>query len=270
MTRQEVKTAITGCARKLGRSPNGTEFTTMTGISRDEIRKHFGRFNNALRSCRLKPSREFRKITLAELFCDWAGVVRKLGRLPAIPEYRKLGHHTDSPLRARCGSWNDIGRTFREFAKTHGQARQWRDVLEIIAAQAKPPRNTRVFPDRPVYGALMHACQMAHGPINECGVVYLFGTMAERLGFVVMQIQSGFPDCEAMRRIDQFRWQRVFIEFEYESRNYRRHRHPMKGCDLIVCWKHNWPECPFEVLELSTLLGPRFAPGLLARRSRMI
>ena len=23
------------------------------------------------------------------------------------------------------------------------------------------------------------------------------------------------------------------------------------GCDLIVCWRHNWPECPLEVLELS-------------------
>jgi hypothetical protein len=22
---------------------------------------------------------------------------------------------------------------------------------------------------------------------------------------------------------------------------------------LIVCWVHNWPECPVEVIELSTL-----------------
>jgi hypothetical protein len=24
---------------------------------------------------------------------------------------------------------------------------------------------------------------------------------------------------------------------------------------MIVCWKHNWPECPLEVLELSKLVG---------------
>jgi hypothetical protein len=24
---------------------------------------------------------------------------------------------------------------------------------------------------------------------------------------------------------------------------------------MIVCWKHNWPECPVEVLELSKLMG---------------
>jgi len=22
------------------------------------------------------------------------------------------------------------------------------------------------------------------------------------------------------------------------------------GCDGIVCWKHNWKECPLEVIEL--------------------
>ena len=22
------------------------------------------------------------------------------------------------------------------------------------------------------------------------------------------------------------------------------------GCELIVCWKHNWKECPLEVIEL--------------------
>ena len=29
-----------------------------------------------------------------------------------------------------------------------------------------------------------------------------------------------------------------------------------EACDLIVCWRHNWPECPenLEVLELSTVV----------------
>jgi hypothetical protein len=33
------------------------------------------------------------------------------------------------------------------------------------------------------------------------------------------------------------------------------HLHDLSGCDLIVCWRHNWPECPVEVLELSQLIG---------------
>jgi len=29
----------------------------------------------------------------------------------------------------------------------------------------------------------------------------------------------------------------------------------VNDADMIVCWKHNWPECPLEVLELSKLVG---------------
>ena len=73
------------------------------------------------------------------------------------------------------------------------------------------------------------------------------------LGFVVMRIQEQLPDCEAMRKIDDQHWQLVKIEFEKESRNFLRHGHLPSGCDLIVCWVHNWPECPVEVIELRTL-----------------
>jgi hypothetical protein len=24
---------------------------------------------------------------------------------------------------------------------------------------------------------------------------------------------------------------------------------------VIVCWEHNWPECPIEVIELRSLVG---------------
>jgi len=56
-----------------------------------------------------------------------------------------------------------------------------------------------------------------------------------------------------MRKIDDQHWQLVKIEFERESRNFLRHGHLPSGCDVIVCWVHNWPECPVEVIELSTL-----------------
>jgi len=78
--------------------------------------------------------------------------------------------------------------------------------------------------------------------------------IAKDLGYVVESVQAGFPDCEAKRQIAPKRWQRVNIEFEFESRNFRDHGHPSTGCDVIVCWHHNWPDCPahIEVLELST------------------
>jgi hypothetical protein len=42
-------------------------------------------------------------------------------------------------------------------------------------------------------------------------------------------------------------WQRVNLEFEFESRDFRDHGHPLTGCDVIVCWHHNWPDCPAHI-----------------------
>jgi hypothetical protein len=78
---------------------------------------------------------------------------------------------------------------------------------------------------------------------------------APQLGYVVHRIQPEFPDCEAMRGVGEDKCQLVKAEFEYESRNFLKHMHDVKGCDLIICWRHNWPECPIEVLELKRALS---------------
>jgi len=97
---------------------------------------------------------------------------------------------------------------------------------------------------------------LRHEPVNEQGVVVLFGMIARELGFLVEALQAGYPDCEAKRQIGPGKWQRVRIEFEYESRNFRDHGHALDGCDVIVCWRHNWVDCPTRlgVLALSEAL----------------
>jgi hypothetical protein len=93
--------------------------------------------------------------------------------------------------------------------------------------------------DRPVYGPPLPMAELAHAPVNELGVVFVFGAMARRLGFIVHRLQAGFPDCIAMREMAPVQWQRVRIEFEFESRNFLKHRHKVERCDLIVCWRDN-------------------------------
>jgi hypothetical protein len=34
---------------------------------------------------------------------------------------------------------------------------------------------------------------------------------------------------------------RVRIEFEFRSKSFHDHGHDPAGCDLVVCWKHDWP-----------------------------
>jgi hypothetical protein len=110
--------------------------------------------------------------------------------------------------------------------------------------------------DRPTYGRPMDFRGLRHEPVNEQGVVLLFGIVAKELGYIVEAVQSAFPDCEAKRQTGPQRWQGVHIEFEFESRNFRDHGHPFTGCDVVVCWRHNWPDHPaqIEILELSTLI----------------
>ncbi len=77
--------------------------------------------------------------------------------------------------------------------------------------------------------------------------------LAHHLGFRVECLQAPFPDCEAVREVQPGKWQRVRIEFEFESRNFQTHRHSPEACDVIVCWRHNWLDCPetIDVVELS-------------------
>ena len=98
---------------------------------------------------------------------------------------------------------------------------------------------------------------MTNAPVNELGVMVLFGMVAADMGFQVESLQGKFPDCVAKREVSPGKWQRCRIEFEYESKNFHLHGHDPKGCDVIVCWRHNWRECPaeLEVIELCRIFG---------------
>jgi hypothetical protein len=90
---------------------------------------------------------------------------------------------------------------------------------------------------------------LVYAPMNEAGVIFLFGKVAADLNMYVEEIKPGFPDCIA-RRFTGKGWERVRIEFEYCSSSFRQHGHAAEGCDAIVCWEHDWPTCPIEVIEL--------------------
>jgi len=110
--------------------------------------------------------------------------------------------------------------------------------------------------DRATYGNPTHVRGLRHEPVNEQGVVLLFGMLAKELGYLIEAVQNGFPGCVAKGKIGPERWQRVQIEFEFGSRNFQDHGHPSNGCDVNFCWRHDWDDCPehIEVLELSSAI----------------
>lgn len=103
--------------------------------------------------------------------------------------------------------------------------------------------------EKSVVGDLITFRGLVYSPVNENGVIFLFGKVTEDLNMYIEEIKPGFPDCVG-RRFTGRGWEKVYIEFEYKSSHFRDHGHDSKGCDLIVCWEHDWPECPIEVIEL--------------------
>jgi hypothetical protein len=280
MTKQEISEAIAGCAGKLGRTPSILEVMKMGQVSRRQIRAEFGSFTQALRECNLE--REIssgQKVPLDQLFADWAGVVRKVGKAPSMSEYEAMSKFSCKPLVRCFGSWRQVAYGLTQFAEGRGLAEQWKAELALAAVKGGDQDAQWMLPQEaptarskmlaawreraltagptagPTYGPPMWPGPLAYAPVNELGVVFLFGWMAPQLGYVVHRIQPEFPDCEAMRLVGEDRCELVKAEFEYESRNFLKHMHDVKGADLIICWRHNWPECPLEVLELRKVLS---------------
>jgi hypothetical protein len=283
MTKEEIVKAIRVCAKKLRRNPSLRELRAMAGVPAKHVYKRLGSLRKALHAAGLEGIGPGFSPAEEAVLRDWASVARKLKKLPSILEYERAGRFSGKPFQRLYGSWSGTADGFCKFADKHQMERQWGDVLEMIADAQAPSSivtsrnaagtNTAAVPatqdkdhgwkkrfrkggilrDRPVYGPPLLWPELAHEPTNELGVVFVFGMMARRLGFVVHRLQAGFPDCIAMREVAPGVWQRVRIEFEFESRNFLKHKHRRDKCDVIVCWKHNWKDCPLDVVELSEL-----------------
>jgi len=264
MTKEEVIAALLKCATNLGRVPSREELMNH-GVSRRDLRRNFGTLRQALRECKLERASGHRKVEMENLFHDWARVARSLKKLPTMKEYGRLGQYSVRPLRTRFVSWNYVPVGLKRFAEASGQlAEEWKDVLALVNDTREPqPASPLTFagpfaqtmPGQPTYGAPIQCGALVFAPTNEFGVLFLFGAIADRLGFLVLRVQAEFPDIEALRMVGRDKLQRVRVELEQESRNFLKHGHDPNGCDLIVCWEHNWDECPLEVIELRTVIA---------------
>lgn len=268
--KKQIIESIAKVAKQLGYTPSILEFAAHAEISRSSLFLIFPKWNEAVRAAGLKPNRLYVRPNDSELLKDWGETVRKKRALPSRWGYRQYGKYYPLTLAKRFGGWESVPQAFRSFAKGK---REWRDVLALLPdpgankERAWPEQNTptskakrqarqKLSKDRATYGNPIHLQGFRNEPVNEHGVMVLFGVLAKDLGFVIEAVQKEFPDCEARRQIVPGRWQRGSIEFEFESKNFHDHGHPVNGCDLIVCWRHNWPNCPkhIEVLDLSRVI----------------
>lgn len=276
VAQDDILNAIRKAAKVLGRPPSRSEFIAQSGITEYHVLRYFPGWRDAVRAAGLTQNTTNSPLAPETLLEDWGGLVRKLRRIPTREHYRRDGTYSPSALEKKLGPWSGMPARFRQYAVGKSE---WADVVALLplgtpvamhssnqnldigshdrVASAVPIHRHGRLRDRPTYGNPIDFRGLRHEPVNEDGVIFLFGMVARELGYLVEAVQAGFPDCEAKRQIDAGKWQRVRIEFEFESRNFRDHGHQPDGCDLIVCWRHNWADCPanLEVLELRSVLG---------------
>ncbi len=269
-TQEEVIAALQECARKLGRAPNYPELRRMKKMSHVDYRKYFGTLAAALKAAGLEPRGGGHRIEMPQLFEDWALVARKVGRCPSAPDYEVHSKYSLQPLQRRFGAWANVSLGMRDYAEKQGLKENWADVMAMITRLRKESpegrrpsarkgseaqvTNVSVLPNRTLYGAPLGPPGMQNAPVNEDGVILLFGMLAVRLRFSIIHVQGAYPECQAWREVEPGRWQWVNIEFEFRARNFLAHGHDPAKCDLIVCWENDWEDCPVEVLELKKYL----------------
>jgi hypothetical protein len=273
--RTDILDAIRVAAQELGQPLSRTKFLSHSGLTEYQVLKHFPSWKAALKAAGVQSDETNVRLDDAAMLQDWGEMVRKNREIPTRNQYRRDGNFGVNSFANHFGPWSAIPEHFRRFVTGKPE---WTDVIALlpppptqaprlspkppVVVEGEPPasvpdlpRHTKLSSSQ-TYGNPIDFRGLRHEPINENGVIFLFGIVAKELGYYVEAVQAGFPDCEAKRQISAGKWQRVRIEFEYESRNFRDHGHPADGCDVIICWRHNWTDCPphIEVLELERVI----------------
>jgi hypothetical protein len=202
-------------------------------------------------------SRGFDRVPLAAVPAPVVGMRRVTEEVAQMVVNTLLGSNQQSALSIQPGKIYHGDTETRRAAEEGSREASFREARRRTRIAEGEITQCGVDKSKPVMGEPFDRSPMTNAPVNELGVMVLFGMVAARLGLQVESVQGKFPDCVAKRQVAPGKWQHLRIEFEYESKNFKLHGHDPKGCDMIVCWRHNWKDCPdgIEVVELCKLVG---------------
>lgn len=270
-------------------SVSRSEFLRRSGVSERKVQRLFGSYNSLVEAAGLVP----RRFPNAEtpIYSD-DDMVDEIARVLRLPDsklttifFEQHSRMSLSACQRRFGGWINALKAAAEKLNAERDAGLLERIREYTAPALPLPRVPTMAIDVAlasdgeeeldvpvvdhlaplvqgnIYGDFINFRGLQHAPVNEQGVVFLFGMICRELGYVVEIVKPGFPDCEAKRQVRPGIWQRIRIEFEFRSRNFRAHGHDPDQCDLIVCWEDNWPDSLIEVLELKAVLQ-RLSPTL--------
>lgn len=271
ITRDTIIEAARKAAGEIGEALTREDFVRLSGISLHHLYRHFpeGGWSEVRQLVGLgrHPS-DYESVTDTELLHEFHRLATELGRIPTQALFDARSKFSRSTLQRRFGGLPGVLKHYRLWLEEHHPESFLLQQLEAKSKHEIPappvltgdigaqPRATWAKVGGPEFGPPINFRGLRHAPINEQGVVFLFGMVSYELGFIVEAVHASYPDCEAKRCVDRRnqRWQRVRIEFEFKSSTFNDHGHDPSACDVIVCWEHDWAECPIEVVELRKVI----------------
>jgi len=118
-----------------------------------------------------------------------------------------------------------------------------------------PDLTPEIAPEKRLRGERLHFRGLQFPPSDRNGVIFLFGMVAVELGFFLETAgeNAGFTGFRT-HRLDQTEWSPVRLRFIFQSDELIGKEAELNDFTHVVCWEHNWSQCPLPVLGLSTLI----------------
>lgn len=204
------------------------------------IRRRFGSWSNFLKEAGLRISNP-QDIPNDELLSEMGRLHKLLGKKVSPNDMDSKGKFSSSTYIRRWDTWGNA----------------WSCYLDspYIMPFHKKEVDEMQQSGKHYFGEIINIPGLIHAPVNELGVIYLFALLSNRLGYAMEALQADFPDAIAKRKLPgQKKWESVRIEFEYKTSSFKKHGHDPKTCDLVVCWEHDWKQCPIPVIELRKVI----------------
>jgi hypothetical protein len=217
-----TREAIIEAAQRLAAECDGVlsrvDFERRTGVSQHQLYKAFpdGGWTEVLQLAGIQRHPLHKEpLSDEELLTEFHRVASELGRIPTGKQFGARANLSYDVVKKRFGGMQGTLRRYRAWLENrdpsspmlaHVQAKSKHEILTAPSVDGQIITPARVSWPKgvgPQFGSPINFRGLRHAPINEQGVVFLFGMVSYELGFIVEAVQAGYPDCEAKRCIDQ-------------------------------------------------------------------
>jgi len=123
--------------------------------------------------------------------------------------------------------------------------------------------------EKSIVGELVGKRGIVYAPVNRPGVLLLFSRLLDEFDMLIEEVGDDCNYIIARRRVEPAgssgpRWERVKISIACNSLETKTDDLATNSGDvplsLLICWDHDWSECPFETFELRSLFGMNTPP----------